>query len=84
MPRSVRFLRTKEGREVDFVLAEGETPRLMIEVKYGDREVSPHLVYFRERYPMEALQLVADLRLEYDSRGVSVRRAETWLSNLEI
>jgi uncharacterized protein len=48
--RSLRYLRTKEGRGVDFVLVEEEEPERMIEAKHGDRDVAPALRYFHERF----------------------------------
>jgi len=81
--RSLRYLRTKEGREVDFVLVQEERPILMVEAKYGEREISPHLRYFRARYPIDAVQVVADLRQEREADGIRVLRAGPWLEGLE-
>jgi predicted AAA+ superfamily ATPase len=82
--RALCYLRTKDGRESDFVLVEEEVPRLIVEVKSSDRELAPGLRYFHDRYGIKGVQLVADLRQEYDSGGLSVRRAFEWLSSLEI
>jgi hypothetical protein len=56
----------------------------MVEAKYAENAISPNLRYFRERYPIEALQLAADLRQERDEGGVELRRASDWLVRLEI
>jgi len=81
--RWLRYIRTKEGREVDFLLVDEDSPKAMIEAKWGDREPSPQLRYFRDRYPIEAIQLVAELRQDYDSGGIALRRAAGWLGALE-
>jgi len=39
--RSVRYLRTREGKEVDFVVTADEVPTLMVEVKAQERQLSP-------------------------------------------
>jgi predicted AAA+ superfamily ATPase len=82
--RSLHYLRTKEGKEVDFVTVEGGQPLLMVEVKASDRAVTTGLRYFRERYPIPGIQLVGDLRVETEHNGLSVRQAFPWLQALEV
>lgn len=77
--RQLRYLRTKEGQEVDFVLTEEDEPTLMVEVKSADRAVSAGLSYFAERYGIPGIQLVADLRAENEAGPIPVRRAMDWL-----
>lgn len=77
--RTVNYLRTKEGREVDFVVdVEGE-PILMVEVKKSERELSPGLRYFNGKYGIPGIQLVDDLRTEYVDGALGVLRAADWL-----
>jgi hypothetical protein len=76
-------LRTKDGKEVDFVMVEKGRPTLMIEVKTSDRELAPGLVFFHERYAIPGVQLVGDLRVESESKGLSILRAFDWLEQLE-
>ena len=82
--RTLHYLRTKEGREVDFLTVSEQEPRLMIEVKAADREPSPALLYFHERYGFPALQLVGDLRQENEGGPVALRRALDWLESPRI
>ena len=82
--RSLRYLRTKEGREVDFVAVKDERPTLMIEVKYAERRVSEQLRYFHERYACPGVQLVADMRAEDESGSIKLRRAADWLEKPEL
>jgi hypothetical protein len=77
--RELRYLRTKEGKETDFLISVEDSPRLAVEVKTGERAISPNLKYFCTRYGMDGLQLVGDLRLEYDENGIHVRQAQRWL-----
>ena len=72
--RTLSYLRTKEGREVDFLLLKEGTPELMLEVKSSDRTLDDNLVYFHERYRFPGVQLVADLRLESAAGPLQVRR----------
>ena len=82
IPRALRYLRTKEGREVDFVLTKDDEPVLMVEVKAQDRDLAPGLKYFGDRYAIPGVQLVADLRLEFDVGGYPIRRLLDWLEGL--
>ena len=82
IPHALRYLRTKEGREVDFVLTKDDEPVLMVEVKAQDRDLAPGLKYFGDRYAIPGVQLVADLRLEFDVGGYPIRRLLDWLEGL--
>lgn len=48
------YVRSRDGRESDFLVVDGEKPRLLIECKAGDTAVSPHLLYFKERLGVPA------------------------------
>jgi predicted AAA+ superfamily ATPase len=69
----LRYIRDKEGREVDFaVVKEGELVEL-IEVKYSDETISRSLLYYAERLnPPRATQIVANLRRPYDKGRIKV------------
>lgn len=69
----LRYIRDKEGREVDFViLKEGEIEEL-IEVKLGDETISRSLAYYLERLkPKRAVQIVAGLKRPYDKGRIKV------------
>lgn len=69
----LRYVRDKEGREVDFaVLKEGVLEEL-IEAKVSDEEISRSLLYYAQRLkPRRAIQVVAGLKRPYDRGGVSV------------
>ena len=45
----LRFLRDHEKREIDFVVIKNGKPLFGVECKAGERTLSPHVRYFRER-----------------------------------
>lgn len=47
----LRYFRDLEGREVDFVVAEGRELRLMVECKWDDAGVDRNLGYLKARFP---------------------------------
>jgi len=81
---SLKTLRTKEKKEVDFVLIVENKPVSMLEIKLSDAEISPTLRYFHKRYGIPAIQLVKNLQLEHVVDGIELRKASRYLSNLEM
>lgn len=58
-PRSLHFLRTRDGREIDFAIVQDGAVSHMIEVKLRDTALAPSFSWFRERFPEAArVQLV--------------------------
>ncbi len=45
----LRFLRDTDKREIDFVVLKGKKPLFAVECKMGERNLSPHISYFRDR-----------------------------------
>ena len=81
---SLCYLRNKDKKEVDFVMAKGNKPVQLIEVKTGDDRVSPALKYFAELLEdAEGIQLVHNLRQARKERNVSIVNAADWLSKLD-
>ena len=80
---SLHYIRTKDGKEVDFSLAEKGALTHFIEVKLSETEVSRGLSYFKARHKeVKAVQLVHNARNKTESGGVSVVRAGEWLAGL--
>ncbi|WP_308875027.1 ATP-binding protein [Thiothrix subterranea] len=83
----LRYIRDKEGHEVDFAILQDGVLEELIEVKYSDDGISPSLRYFTERLkPKRATQIVATLDKPYDKDGIRVTNpfryfAETGWSN---
>lgn len=69
----LRYLRDKEGREVDFVVLKNGALEELIEVKHADENISGSLTYYAERLnPGKATQIVAHLRRPYNVGRLSV------------
>lgn len=45
----LRYLRDVDGREVDFVVIKDKKPVFAVECKSGEKELSPSIIYFKER-----------------------------------
>ncbi len=79
----LNYVKTKEKKEVDFVLVKNDEPAQFIEVKLSDRKTSKQLIYFKKKFPeAEFIQLVHNLNNEEDVNGVQLRLASDWLANL--
>lgn len=80
----MHYLRTKEGKEIDFFVLINNVPHSLIEVKLSDATLSKNFQHFRRFFStVKQLQLVKDLKLEktYPS-GVEIRNVIGWLSRI--
>lgn len=81
---ALNYLRTKDGREVDFSLVVDDKPEVLIEAKLTDDEPSRSIVHFKEHFAgAKAVQLVLHLHKETHRRGVDIVNAGDWLASLE-
>lgn len=79
----LHYIRTKDGREIDFALSRQGKVEQLIEVKLSDDVPSASLHYFLKRMPgVSAYLLVHNLRRERQRDAVSVRLAGEWLARL--
>ena len=70
----LRYLRDKEGREVDFVILKENQIDELVEVKWADENISRSLLYYAEKLqPRKATQVVARLKRPYDQGKIQVR-----------
>jgi len=78
----LRYIRDKEGREVDFaIIKEGELEEL-IEVKYSDDSIARSLSYYADRLnPKKAVQIVAEIKRPYDKGKIRVTDPISYFSN---
>ena len=76
---SLHYIRTKEKKEVDFLIAEDEEPALLIEAKYQDEKISPTLRYFSDKYKIPGVQVVLHLDSEYQENLIRVKKADRFL-----
>jgi len=81
------YLRTKDQREIDFLVTRNDAPWFMVEVKTSQEELNPHLNYFYERMDIEhAFQVVINREYEnidlFELNRPVVVSAQTFLSQL--
>ena len=81
---ALHYLHTKDRQEVDFALAVDGQIEKILEVKTQDREISPHLRYFHEKYELPAFQLVKELKREYAEGSIQVLRGIDFLKSLDL
>jgi len=81
---SLLYVRTKDGREVDFVITERERPLILIECKRSDKTLSPNLRYFKDRLQVQmAFQVIETPGyLKQVDRGIFVLGLDRLLSIL--
>jgi len=79
---SVHYVKTKDGKEVDFCYVCDGKPQYLLETKLSDSNISKALYYFYIKYNIRSIQLVKNLKRERQE-GVEVLAAENWLSGLE-
>lgn len=78
----LNYVRTKEGKEVDFALVKDQQLSQLIECKTSDHDISKSLIYFSQKYSIPGIQLIAHLRNEYKKEFIEVRKTETYLREL--
>jgi predicted AAA+ superfamily ATPase len=78
----LQYLRTKEGKEVDFAIVVDQQIEKIVEAKLSDTTPTASLVYFNKQYQLPAIQIVKSLRNEYKTDHIEVIKAENFLSNL--
>ena len=77
----LRYIRDKEGREVDFVILKEGMIEELIEVKFSDDKISKHLKYYAEKLnPPKATQIVAKLKHPYSSGKINVVEPATYFN----
>ncbi len=69
----LRYIRDKEGREIDFVILKEGRIEELIEVKFADDTVSNHLKYYAKKLnPPKATQIVAKLKYPYTHNHINI------------
>jgi predicted AAA+ superfamily ATPase len=79
----LHYLRTKEGREVDFCMTKDGKPGLLVESKHSDSDPAKSLLYFSDRLGLPAMQVVMDLKREWRERKVNIMSAGRFLKGLD-
>lgn len=83
---SLHFIRDKEKREVDFLIADRRKPILLVETKLSDTKASADLVRFQERLNVPAVQLINEGEefriLKKNGQKLLIVPAWQWLARL--
>lgn len=82
----LNYLRSKNGKEIDFLITIEDMRPWLIEVKLSDEHISSNFKTFAPHFKSaHLLQLVRNLDREYTtSSGLEVRKLAPWLSSLEL
>lgn len=83
-PHKLHYVKTKEGKEVDFALIKNGKVEKVIEVKTKNSDLSEGLKYFHAKYQLPSLQIVKELRLERLEKGIEILRIENFLESLAL
>ena len=79
---SLHYLRTRDGREVDFAVSKNGQLETILEVKLSDTVPSRSLRFFKEIVPeASAVQLVHNARHQEEIDGINIVN-DDWLSEL--
>lgn len=79
----LHYLRTKDGKETDFVLIENSRQiKEIIEVKLSDADLSKNLKYFSDKYSLSGVQVVKNLKRERQLDQIRILKAENYLKGL--
>ena len=82
----LHYLRTKDGKEIDFALLDDSGDMHMIEVKLSDESPSRSFNFFREKFFQNAqcTQAIMNLRREQYVDGIQIRNAAGFLAELSV
>jgi uncharacterized protein len=78
----LKYLRTKDGKEVDFAITKDNKIKEIIEVKLSDYKLSKNLKYFSEKYSLAGKQVIKNLKRERSIAKIDIVRADNYLKNL--
>jgi len=81
---SLNYLHTKEKQEVDFAIVKDDKIEKIIEVKNKNHTVSKSLYYFKEKYNLNAIQIVKELKREKVQNGVKIMKGLNFLKSLDL
>jgi uncharacterized protein len=82
-PYSLNYIRTKDKQEIDFCIVNNNVLEKVIEVKNYNNEVPKFLKTFHERYNIDAILLVHNLKIEKKVNSIQIRRGVDFLRELE-
>jgi len=78
----LRYIRDKEGREVDFVIVKDGELEELIEAKFSDENISKSLLYYAKRLnPKRATQIVATTKRPFDKNQIKITDPVSYFQN---
>lgn len=82
----LHYLRTKDGKELDFFITLDNKPTHLLEVKSSNDKPATGFNHFREYFPnAKAIQIVQNLsRAKTFADGLEIRPGAKWLSELDL
>ncbi len=83
-PYTLCYLRTKDGEEVDFAVVCNGAVKAAIEVKVADETVSKPLKKFHKKYNFPAFQVVQYIKHEQCLDGITLRKADQFLAEMNL
>jgi hypothetical protein len=85
MELGLHYIRTKDGREIDFLVTRDKRPRQLIEVKWTDASLSPNLSRFLSDESLARVQVVGELAQSKSyPGGERIEAAQEFLANLSL
>lgn len=78
----LKYLRTKDGKEVDFCLIDDDQIVEVIEAKTRDSNISSNLNYFCGKYDLKGVQVVKELKRERTLGEIDIVKASSYLREL--
>jgi predicted AAA+ superfamily ATPase len=83
---ALHYLRTKDGKEIDFLICIEGQPSHMIEVKWSDEKPATSFHHFAVNFPqIKKIQLVKELSREKTyPDGLEIRALISWLAHVKI
>lgn len=83
---ALHFLRTKDGKEIDFLICLDDKPSWMLEVKWSEEILTKGFEHFEKFLPkINCVQLVKDLKREKTyPNGAAVRALIPWLTEINL
>ncbi len=82
----LHYLRTKDGKELDFLVTINNIPTHLIEAKWSDAQPATGFAHFQPLFPTaKKIQLVKELKRETTyPNGLEVRSIVKWLSDINL
>jgi len=75
----LKYLRTKEGKEVDFCAVIDGQIKYILEAKVSSKKTHSGLKYFVEKYGLTGIQLVQNISVEQKIDNVTIRDSFEYL-----